>query len=259
MTAASAFDDKASSRLDTIYGTPDVAAQRARILEFLQPLPGERIADLGCGPGYLAADLARAVAPGGLVHGLDSAPDMVAIARRRTTGQATCQIEAGDVCRLPFADASLDAVVSIQVLEHIDPVERAISEMFRVLRPAGRAAVMATDWAGLVCETEDHARLGRVIELWAERGAHPHLPSRLGPLLRAGGFRLQEIVPVPMLNTRYDLDTYAHGIFDFIHRFARKHGDPAEAEAFIAEQRQLGETDRFFFCLNRFLFLAEKP
>lgn len=251
------FDDKAAKRLEAIYGTPDVAAQRRRVVVALQPKAGERIADLGCGPGYLAVELAEAVGPSGAVDGIDVASDMVAIAKERAAAHPNCRIEVGDACRLPFADASFDAVASIQVLEHIEAVGDAIAEMWRVLRTGGRAAVMATDWDGLVCETEDRTRLRRMIASWSAHGPHPHLPSRLAPLLEVGGLGVEQVEAVPMLSMRAAAGTYAFGMFDLLYRFARKQGD-AEAEAFIREQRALGEAGRFFFCLNRFLFLARK-
>lgn len=258
MPTADRFGDDTSRQVEALYATPDVAAQRARILGALQPAPGERIADLGCGPGYLTAALADAVGPKGLVHGIDLGPAMVAIAERRCAGRANCRIEAGDARVLPFPEEAFDALASIQVLEHIDRVETALSEMARVLRPAGRAVVMATDWDSLVVESADRARLERVVRSWETRSAHAHLPSRLAPLLREAGFEMQEVVAVPMLNTEWDDETYAVRILGMIHGVARRRCDPADADEFYQEQHRLGAAGRFFFCLNRFLFVARK-
>ena len=72
------FDAAAARAVEAIYLTPDVAAQRARVIDLLSPAPGERLLDVGVGPGLLAFDLARLVGGSGRVVGLDLAPAMVA-------------------------------------------------------------------------------------------------------------------------------------------------------------------------------------
>ena len=58
-----------------------VAAYGESVLDLLDPQPGERVLDLGCGTGHLTAGLAERVGPDGRVVGVDSAPDMVHQAR----------------------------------------------------------------------------------------------------------------------------------------------------------------------------------
>ncbi len=65
MSATLQFDDEASRRIEAIYSTPDVVAQRQAVLLALEAMPGERVLDIGAGPGFLAAELAAGVAPDG--------------------------------------------------------------------------------------------------------------------------------------------------------------------------------------------------
>lgn len=258
MATADRFGDQTARGVEALYATPDVAAQRARILETLRPAEGERIADLGCGPGYLTRELAAAVGPAGVVHGLDLGVQMVALAERRCAAHANCRIEIGDARALPFPAGAFDALASIQVLEHVDQVEVALAEMARVLRPAGRVVIMATDWDGLVIESQDRARLARVLHCWEGHRAQPHLPGRLGALLRQAGLEVREVSALPMLYASWDAEIYAVRILGMIHAFASRRGDPGDAAGFFEEQQRLGAEGRFFFCLNRFLFLAGK-
>ena len=63
------FDDRAARHIQRVYATPDVVAQREQVLALLSAQPGERILDVGSGPGYLVASLADAVGPAGSCTG----------------------------------------------------------------------------------------------------------------------------------------------------------------------------------------------
>ena len=99
---------------------------------------GEAV-DLGCGPGYLAVELARA-APSLHVTGVDLSNEMVAEAERFAAQAGLSRRVAfrkGDVHRIPFPDASLDLVVSTLSLHHWSDPLPVLDEVARVLRPGG--------------------------------------------------------------------------------------------------------------------------
>lgn len=104
-------------------------ARAVRRLVAKHVAPGSRILDAGCGTGLNLRNL-----PKGSV-GIDINPRNVAILRARLPDH---EIVLGDIEEMPFADASFDAVVCTEVLEHVpDPVV-ALREIRRVLRPEGR-------------------------------------------------------------------------------------------------------------------------
>lgn len=99
---------------------------------------GEAV-DLGCGPGYLVAELAHA-APLLRVTGVDLSDEMVAEAERFAAQAGLSRRVAfrkGDVQRIPFPDASLDLVVSTLSLHHWSDPLPVLDEVARVLRPGG--------------------------------------------------------------------------------------------------------------------------
>jgi ubiquinone/menaquinone biosynthesis C-methylase UbiE len=122
-------------------------------VELLSPQDGERLLEIGCGPGRTLVELAARVAPAGHVDAVDLSPEMVRLARRRL-GQAglggVARAYEGDARRLPFADGSFDGVLMSFTLELFDAVDRRVvlAEARRVLRPAGRLVVVSLTSAG---------------------------------------------------------------------------------------------------------------
>jgi SAM-dependent methyltransferase len=94
---------------------------------------GAPIADLGCGPGHVAAWLADHGVP---AVGIDVSPEMIAIGRRE---YPQVNFRAGDLLSLPAADAEFGAAVALYSVIHLEPAElrAAFGEMHRVLRPDG--------------------------------------------------------------------------------------------------------------------------
>jgi arsenite methyltransferase len=102
--------------------------------------PGQTVVDLGCGAGFDTLLAARRVGTGGNVIGLDMTPEMVRKARRNVSllGVTNVVFVLGEIESLPFADASVDLVISNGVLNLCPDKPRVLGEVFRVLKPCGR-------------------------------------------------------------------------------------------------------------------------
>ena len=107
-------------------------------------MPEGIAADLGCGPGLLAIELARQAA-GLRVVGVDVAPEMLTQGQelaRQSGVEEHVSFRLGDVAQLPFPDASLDLVISTFSLHHWSEPVPVLDEMARVLRPGGAFLVV---------------------------------------------------------------------------------------------------------------------
>jgi trans-aconitate methyltransferase len=100
------------------------------VVEWLAPVTGERILDLGCGDGHLSK---RIVATGAIVVGLDSSPQMAAAARA-----LGINVTVGDAEALPFESRSFDAVFSNAALHWVRNHDGMLASVKRVLKPHGR-------------------------------------------------------------------------------------------------------------------------
>ena len=97
---------------------------------------GLDVLDVACGEGYGSALLARSARS---VVGVDISGEAIAHARAEYAAVGNVRFEAASVATLPFADASFDAVVSFETIEHVDGAlqEQMLRELRRVLKPGG--------------------------------------------------------------------------------------------------------------------------
>ena len=119
-----------------------VAEERRLVLEALSVSRGDRILDVGCGPGTYTRYLAEA-AGDGLVVGIDASEAMVVAAAKRGGGANIAYVR-GDGGELPFGDASFDEVCCVGVIHLLEEPMTALDEMLRVLAPGGRIALGAS-------------------------------------------------------------------------------------------------------------------
>jgi SAM-dependent methyltransferase len=106
--------------------------------------PGMRVADVGCGPGGLTAELVARVGAGN-VAAIDPAPQFAAACRARNPG---ADVREGVAEELPWADGQFDATMSSLVIAFMSDPDQGIREMMRVTRQDGIVAACMWDIAG---------------------------------------------------------------------------------------------------------------
>jgi ubiquinone/menaquinone biosynthesis C-methylase UbiE len=133
--------------------------------DHLGPLAGRRVLDVGCGKGRFAR-LFLEREPAAEIWGLDISEEMLRFV------PAGIHTRAGSMTELPFEDGFFDAAYATESLEHAVEIERAVSEICRVVKPGGRIAVIdknARKWGRL--ETPEWER-------WFTRGELERLLRR---------------------------------------------------------------------------------
>jgi len=261
MSGGLEFDEETSRKIEAAYQTPDVDAQRRRVLKALELRTGEQVLDIGSGPGLLAYEMAVSVGQDGRICGVDTSEQMLAMSRTRCADKSWTEFKKADAAQLPYPDGRFDAAVSTQVFEYVADIPAALTELYRVMRPGGRVLIMDTDYGSLVIHTKDNVRMERILSAWNEHFVHAALPRTLSRQLREAGFTIRQRDVIPMFNPEYQENTFAKGALSIMASFAvgRKGVSQEEASAWLAEFADLGKQGEFFFSLNRYLFLADKP
>ena len=254
------YDDEATQRLLAAYVTPDVVVQRNDFLQSFDLQPGDRVLDVGSGPGFLATAIAEAVGKSGSVCGVDISESLLEVAQSRNENKYRIEFRYGDATQLPYQDDEFDAVVSTQVLEYVPDVDAALAEIYRVVRTGGRVGILDTDWDSIVWHSSDRRCMNRILTAWEEHAVDPFLPRTLTKKLTRAGFQVEVQKIIPLYNTEYDQNTYSNRIIDLIVPFVVGRGGITqdEAETWAQELRDFGRNGEYFFSLNRYYFLATK-
>jgi demethylmenaquinone methyltransferase/2-methoxy-6-polyprenyl-1,4-benzoquinol methylase/phosphoethanolamine N-methyltransferase len=130
-----------------LFGLGDGRHRRSLDLAGVQR--GERVLDIGCGPGTLAILAAKRSGPEGEVQGIDPSEEMIDLAQKKSAKAGVhARFQTGVAERLPFPDSSFDVVLSSLMLHHLpdDVKSQALREVARVLKPGGR--LLAVDMSG---------------------------------------------------------------------------------------------------------------
>ena len=256
-----AFDDRAAQRLEVMYRSRDLVRRRRLVREALGVQSGDRVLDVGCGPGFGSAELLAEVGATGTVVGIDTSAAMLAAAARRCEGLGNAAFYPGSATQLPLEDRSFDRALCVQVLEFVPEVPAALAELYRVLRPGGRAVVWDVDWSTISWHSGDPARMQRMLHAWDRHLAHPALPRILAAALRHAGFTDIRAEGHAFTTTAMDPETYGGAALGLVEPFLAglPDIDRAEVRAWADEQRALDARGEYFYAVIQVCFSATRP
>jgi SAM-dependent methyltransferase len=150
-------------------------------------LPGMRVLDCGCGPGTITSGITDCVGPTGFVAGIDANEQQIEEARNNVSAD----LRVASIYGIPFENGEFDAVFSHALFEHLADPARAASEILRVLRPGGIAALRSPDWDGMLAGPQHPdlaAALNAYAALQSSNGGNLRIGKELAVVLQAAGF-----------------------------------------------------------------------
>jgi SAM-dependent methyltransferase len=249
--------------LGRVGGIDAVRAWKERSLAQLEPRPGARLLDLGCGTGEEVLALAARVVPGGRVIGIDTSRAMIEEARRRAARAGVAEaveLRVGDARRLDLPDASLDGCRVERLLLHLDEPQGAIAEMARVVRPGGVVLAAEPDWGTLAVDAPGPAAGRAVADGAAETFRSPFAGRALRRMLLDAGLVDVEVTARTLVVADRAV---AEGLFDLRGGAARAVAAgalaPEAADEWLRALDAAGAAGRFLAAMTAFMAWGRRP
>lgn len=225
--------------------------------------PALEVADLATGYGRtVRAMLAAAVGPL-RIHAVDTASNL----DDDVLGDVRVRSVIADLDEpLPFADGTLDRVISVNVAEHLVDAKAHVADCFRVLRPGGLLVLAHSDWDTTLFASEDDAltrelvdRFVLAIPSWADR-SDGFMGRKLLGLARVAPFEIEAVETWADTHRRFDEDSVGWKVARGVLAAAADDAQlAARAAAWVAGLRKLAEDGRFLFTVTDVAVVLRRP
>lgn len=233
--------------------------QRTRFLLGLHP--GLQVLDAGTGTGEDAQQMAKLVAPGGQVVGLDLSQIMIDEARQRVHDPTLpVRFVQGDMHQLPFVDEMFDRCFASRTFQHLPDPKLALSELVRVTKPGGLFVIVEPDHETRVIDTPYPDITRRFLRFRNDGVRQPDIGHRMYALFKDAGLTDVHVEPVTRVTTDYETIRPVVHLIEGM-RLAQQHGvvTAEEAEQWILYLEEAMRTGRFFEATTWFITSGRKP
>jgi ubiquinone/menaquinone biosynthesis C-methylase UbiE len=233
-------------------------AVKELIIEMLDLKPGACVLDVGSGTGDDAREIASIVCPNGRVTGVDLNETLVAESRKRAAESGSpVEFCCGDVRDLDLPSGSFDRVRTDRVLMFVPEIDKAISEIVRVLRRGGRMAASEIDHETHFIDSDRTDVSRKFYAAFAASNPQPRLGRRLHRLLAEHGLRNVKTVPCVIRPPHAMFQRIFSGFV--ASAIERGQLDKAEMDSWLGELAALNKSGLFNNGVTVFTAAGEKP
>lgn len=177
------YDGKYLQGLQNLF-----AKTKQRSYELLNPLANETIADIGCGIGQDATNLAKS---GAKIYGIDNDENFIAIANKQVLDNLQIDFICCNADNIPLTDNSIDKIRFDRVLQHIPDHNKVLAEVSRLLKPDGQLQIIDTDYLSISLFLEDEKLERKIVDAIAyKRIPNGHKVRQLPKTLEQNNFTL---------------------------------------------------------------------
>ena len=250
-----------ASYLDATRATGFFQDVKRRSYALLEPRPGDRVCDVGCGTGDDILALARLVAPGGRAVGVDASATMLAEARRRAAAAGIlAEFVQSDAQRLALPDAAFDGVRVERLLQHVPDPDAVLAELVRIAKPGARIVVWEGDLDLFAIDAPDY-EVSRAMQRFICDGFRH---GRIGHELyrRFKDLGLTDVQATPLAGAFTDL-AFVERALDLRATTQRAVAAgvvaPDRAAAWLASLAAAGKDGRFFCAAGGVLAFGRRP
>lgn len=215
---------------------------------------GQSVLDYGCGPGWLAIELARRVGPPGHVHAVDLNDVFLARAAEHAAVEGVRERMSFHLLRgerISMADRQVDRVITKNVLEYVTDLAQTLRELRRVLRPGGLLHVIDSDWGMLAVEPLGAERIAELFAAASVAYRTPLIGRKLYGALRAAGFLDVRIQILASADTRGHFSPIVFNMASYA-RVSGRMG-PRAIDRLIEDLKSSLESGTYLLVLPQFL------
>ncbi|MCP5088418.1 MAG: methyltransferase domain-containing protein [Rhodobacteraceae bacterium] len=220
---------------------------------------GHKVADFGCGPGKVSAEIAKRVGPKGHVHAIDINAEFLEITRENAavagvSGHLTTHLSDG--VSLPLSDGSLDRVSARNAIMYVDNPVSTLQEFHRVLRPGGLAHAIDGDWYMMVAEPVSHDAWRNFVKAASHACRNSDMGRKLHGAFVEAGFRDVEV----SITANADVDGRLLGMIRNMAKYARASGtiDHQSVDQIVAQVEQAHTDGTYFVVSPQFVVTGRK-
>ena len=216
------IDSERLRRYDEMFRVPP-----ERVDALLKPLSlskGHRVLDFGCGPGFVATEIARKVGPNGTVHAVDVNREFVAKAQVISEAAGISERLTAHHIEdetLPIGTGTLDRAFAKNVLEYVPEVLNTLKEIRRTLVPGGLLAAVDSDWGFVVVEPFSPDETRELFEAAQPAFREPYIGRRLSSLFRQAEYSEIEVRVNPVVDRKGHLQGVVHNMLAYALQFNR--------------------------------------
>ena len=215
---------------------------------------GQAVVDYGCGPGWLAIELARRVGPEGRIHAVDLNEEFLSRAARHAADEGVADrvhFHRIDGDRIPLENESVDRVVSKNVLEYVTDLHATLVELRRVLRPGGRLHVVDSDWGMLAVEPFGAERTAELFAAASLAYKTPLIGRKLYGAMRAAGFGDVRIQVLASADTKGHFAPILHNMASYARTSGRL--EQKKIDVFLTDLEKALADGTYMLVLPQFL------
>jgi SAM-dependent methyltransferase len=242
---------------------PVLAARYAWLAGLAAPAAGERVADLGCGERPVLEPVLDRL-DGGLAVAVDY--DAEALKAAQEALPAAVFLQADLAAPLPFADASLDAVVCHDVLEQLPDPDALLAEVCRVLRPGGRLVLGHSDFDSTVLAGADLQLTRRLVQAYCDTqpvwmpNADSTIGRRLPEIVLRSPLALDQVTARVLLTRSLEEGGFGRFAVDHLVQTLAEAGaaSPTELAGWRADLEAAAGRGAFLLSLNDYVALASR-
>ena len=226
------------------------------LLEPAELALGQRVLDVGSGPGFFAQGLVSVVGETGQVDGVDINARFVADANDRAQSLKNLAFHHVEDHVLPFADGTFDCVICKNVLEYVPNLQASLGEVYRVVKPGGRVLVIDSDWGFVIVQPWDQTTVSRFFQAASPAFNEPLIGRKVGAVLQEVGFEKPRIRLSPFVDQTGRGLHVLRNMAGYIETFNTMPKE--EVEELLGQVEATAEKDQFLFCLPQFLVCSQK-